>query len=455
MPGEQVSQPVGSPLMRRQVIRTYLLISGVYTLSASLIWGVNTLFLLQAGLNILEVFVANAAFTAGMVLFEIPTGVIADTRGRRTSVLLSAITLLVGTLGYLFASAVHGGLFLFVAASVGLGLGFSFYSGAVEAWLVDGLKAAGDQGELDSVFARGSMVSAAAMLLGTFGGGILGDVHLAWPYVVRAVLLAAVFAVALRGMHDFGFTPRVVPLSAMPAEVGAMMRAGLTHGWGRRSVRLIMIVALLQDGFNAWGFYAWQPYFLALLGRDAVWITGAVAALTALATITGNTVVDFLSRFCGQRSTLLVSAAIVFSAAAIGVGVAGSFWPAVACLVVANGAMGVAEPVTQAYLHQVIPSRQRATVVSFVSIFGSAGGIGGQLGLGYLSRVQSIGFGYVTGGIATVLALPILLSLRRLGEQADVIVGKAGRKAPCAAQGLPSVAGVDSTARQPLPGPGS
>ena len=56
-----------------RVVRAYLAVSGLFTLSASVIWGVNTLFLLDAGLDIFEVFVANAAFTAGMVLFEIPT----------------------------------------------------------------------------------------------------------------------------------------------------------------------------------------------------------------------------------------------------------------------------------------------------------------------------------------------------------------------------------------------
>ena len=73
----------------QQVIRNYRAMAGLYTLSASLIWGVNTLFLLDAGLDIFGVFIANAAFTAGMFLFEIPTGVVADTLGRRTSFLRS------------------------------------------------------------------------------------------------------------------------------------------------------------------------------------------------------------------------------------------------------------------------------------------------------------------------------------------------------------------------------
>ena len=73
----------------QRIMRSYLAIAGLYTLSASLIWGVNTLFLLDAGLAIFQVFIANAVFTASMALFEIPTGVLADSSGRRLSFLLS------------------------------------------------------------------------------------------------------------------------------------------------------------------------------------------------------------------------------------------------------------------------------------------------------------------------------------------------------------------------------
>ena len=451
MSQDTTTAQVGTPA---PIVRTYLVISALFTLSASVIWGVNTLFLLDAGLDIFEVFIANAAFTAGMVLFEVPTGVVADTSGRRRSFLLSAATLTVGTLGYVAISAMGGGLLLFVLASVVLGLGFSFYSGAVEAWLVDALNATGYQGQLDRVFARGEMVSGAAMLIGSVGGGVLGNFDLAWPFVVRSALLAAVFLVGLRAMRDVGFTPRTTTLSALPREMRSVLDASVEFGWRSRSVRLLMIVALFQGGFMMWGFYAWQPYFLELLGRDAVWVAGVVAALVALATIAGNALLEFFTRFCGRRTTLLLAASAVMAAASTGIGLVGSFWVAVALLLVSNVAEGVGTPVQQAYLHNVVPSSQRATVVSSVSLVASAGGIGGQLGLGYLSRAQSVAAGYVTGGLALLLTLPPLLLLRRMRQDADVIVGRrAGAPAPCAAQGLPQVSLVDTTARQPTPAP--
>ena len=104
-----------------------------------------------------------------------------------------------------------------------------------------------------------------------------------------------------------------------------------------------------------------------------MWVSGVVAALIALSTIAGNTLVELFTRVCGRRTTLLLWAAAVMVAATVGVGLAGSFWTAVA-----------------------------------------------------------------------------LLLLRRRRERADMIVGrKAGQKAPCAGQGLPVVATVDTTARQP------
>ena len=439
-----------TPTSPGSVIRAYLVISALFTLSASLIWGVNALFLLNAGLDLFEVFIVNAAFMAGMAVFEIPTGVFADASGRRRSFLLSAITLAVGTLGYVAIAASGAGLVPFVLASVILGLGFSFYSGAVEAWLVDALDATAYEGQLDSVFARGALVSGAAELVGSVGGGLLGSIDLALPFLVRAGLLIVVFVVAFASMRDVGFTPRSVSLADVPAEMNRVLRVGMTFGWRNPSVRLLMIVSLVHGAFLIWGYYAWQPYFLELLQNDAVWVAGVVAALVALATMAGNGLVEYFARFCGKRTTLLLAGAAVLTVATVGVGLADSFWSAVLLFLVAMGATGVVTPVQQAYLHALVPSTQRATVVSFASLLGSAGGVAGSLGLGYLSSARSIATGYVAGGFVTLLALPALLLLRARREPADVIVGRpAGKRAPCTPQGLPPVSFLDTTVRQP------
>ena len=67
----------------RSIQTVYLVLTLCTTLAGSFIWGINTLFLLDAGLDNTQAFTVNAFFTVGEVLFEVPTGVVADTRGRR------------------------------------------------------------------------------------------------------------------------------------------------------------------------------------------------------------------------------------------------------------------------------------------------------------------------------------------------------------------------------------
>ena len=92
----------------------------------------------------------------------------------RSSFLLSIGALIIGTIGYVGAGYIENNLWPFIIMSVVLGLGYTFYSGAMEAWLVDALNHVGFEGQLDDVFARSSLVSGGAMLVGSLLGGVLG-----------------------------------------------------------------------------------------------------------------------------------------------------------------------------------------------------------------------------------------------------------------------------------------
>jgi MFS family permease len=444
-----VELAVDRPPESRRILAGYFTLAGLYTLSAALIWGVNTLFLLDAGLSFFEVFVANAAFSAGMVIFEVPTGVVADTLGRRVSFLLSVSVLGVTTLLYVALAQLGAGVVPFALVSVGMGLGFTFYSGAMEAWLVAALAVTGYDGLLDRVFARGQQVTGTAMLVGTIGGGLLGQIDLALPYILRGLLLFAVFVVAYVVMHDLGFVPRRVTAAELPGEIARNARSGVEFGWRQRRLRLLMLAAVVQSTFVMWAFYAAQPYLLDLLDSDAIWVSGFVAAGIALATIAGNQLVTFASRYCGRRTTLLLGAGAALSVSGVVMGMTSSFWVGLAGVLLLSVTLGVTGPVRSAYLHQVVPTEQRATVVSFDSMLSNAGSIGGQVGLGALGEARSVASAFVVGGLATAAALPLLGRLRRLGGVADTIVGRhAGAEGACAASGIPAVSSVDTHAAE-------
>src|SRR5665647_376573 len=107
------------------VARTYYTLNALFVLAASIIWDVNTLFLLDSGLDIFWVFAVNATFSAGQIVFEVPTGVIADTIGRRASFLIGIAALIIATLGYVGSSVFNWGLPGFILFSVLLGFGFT------------------------------------------------------------------------------------------------------------------------------------------------------------------------------------------------------------------------------------------------------------------------------------------------------------------------------------------
>ncbi len=329
----------------RRVLAGYFTLAGLYTLSAAAIWGVNTLFLLDAGLSFFEVFVANAAFSAGMVVFEVPTGVVADTLGRRVSFLLSVAVLAATTLLYVALAEVGAGVVAFAAVSVGMGLGFTFYSGAMEAWLVDALAATGYAGVLDRVFARGPAGHRRRDARRD------GRRRAARPDRPLAALRRPLGAprCGLRRRVGRDARPRLhAPpghgAPSCPAEIARNARAGVHFGWSQPSLRLLMLASLVQMGFLTWAFYASQPYLLDLLESDAIWVAGLVASAIALSTIAGNQLVQVLSRRCGRRTTLLLGAAVVETCAAVVLGLAGSFWVALPALLLVTAARRRDEP---------------------------------------------------------------------------------------------------------------
>ncbi|HJW00988.1 MAG TPA: MFS transporter, partial [Arthrobacter sp.] len=272
----------------RKIQRIYLTLTMGNTLAASFIWGVNTLFLLDAGLSNFEAFAANAFFTAGMVIFEVPTGVVADGWGRRASFLLGTVTLAGSTYLYYLLWQLSAPFPWWAAVSVLLGLGFTFFSGAVEAWLVDALHYSGYEGGLEAVFGRGQMVAGAAMFAGSVAGGVIAQAtDLGAPFLVRVGVLLALFALALWLMRDVGFTPE---RSAHPIRATrAVLSASIENGLKNPPVRYVMLAAPFSTGVGFYVFYALQPYLLELFGDPRAYsVAGLAAAIVAAADIVGG-----------------------------------------------------------------------------------------------------------------------------------------------------------------------
>ena len=409
--------------LARRIQRVYLTLLLGNTLAASFIWGINTLFLLDAGLSNLEAFAANAFFTAGMMVFEIPTGVVADTVGRRASYLLGTLTLAGATLLYYFLWEFHAPFWQWAIVSMLLGLGFTFFSGAVEAWLVDALNYAGYEGGLEAVLGRGQMVAGAAMLGGSVAGGVIAQATtLGVPFLLRVAVLLVMFGVAWALMRDLGFTP---DRSAGPVKaVQHVFSSSIEHGLGNPPVRWMMLAAPFTSGVGFYTFYALQPYLLELWGDSQAYsIAGLAAAIVAGAQIAGGYAAPRIRALFRKRTTAIVLATVASSAILLLLGLTSFFWAALALLVGWALLFAATMPIRQAYLNDMIPSQQRATVLSFDSLMGSTGGVVIQPALGRAADVYSYATSLVIGGLVELLAVPFLLLSRRERSPADTAHG--------------------------------
>ncbi|MET1089843.1 MAG: MFS transporter [Arthrobacter sp.] len=403
----------------RKIQRIYLTLTLGNTLAASFIWGVNTLFLLDAGLSNFEAFAANAFFTVGMVIFEVPTGVVADGWGRRVSFLLGTITLAGSTYLYYLLWQFSAPFPLWAAVSVLLGLGFTFFSGAVEAWLVDALHFSGYDGGLESVFGRGQMVAGVAMLVGSVAGGVIAQAtDLGVPFLVRVGVLVAMFAVAFALMRDVGFTPErsTHPLKA----VRAVLAASIENGLKIPPVRYVMLAAPFSAGVGIYVFYALQPFLLELYGDPHAYsVAGLAAAIVAGAQVAGGWLAPHVRGLFRKRTSVLILSGTISAVILLVLGFSRVFWVALVLLTLWAVIDSAATPVRRAYINDMIPSKQRATVLSFDSLMGSSGGVVVQPALGRSADLFGYPASVAMAGVVQLLAVPFLIASRRQGSHAD------------------------------------
>ncbi|MGM1028908.1 MAG: MFS transporter [Actinomycetota bacterium] len=411
-----------TPPTPRRVQGTYYVLTLGNTLAASFIWGINTLFLLDAGLSNLEAFAANAFYTVGVLVFEIPTGVVADTLGRRASYLLGTLTLAVTTVLYWLLWVWESPFWAWALVSALLGLGFTFFTGAVDAWLVDALQASGYTGSLETVFGRSLIVSGAAMLSGSVLGGVIAQLtDLGVPFLIRAGVLVAMIVVAGLLMRDLGFTPdrSEGPIRA----TRTVLRASWRHGLGNAPVRWLLLASPFTAGVGFYVFYALQPHLLVLWGdEDAYSVAGLAAALLAGTSMLGGAIAPLVRKLFRRRTSTILLATVTSVVVLVAFGFVQDFWIAVGLVAIWGVTSAIDDPVHRAYLNDLIPSKQRATVLSFDSLLGSAGSTAFQPVLGRSADIGGYGFSLLLSGAISAVAVPFVLLSRAQRAPADARV---------------------------------
>jgi MFS family permease len=221
-------------------------------------------------------------------------------------------------------------------------------------------------------------------------------------------------------MHDTGFTPEKGgrPL----AEMRKIASASIEYGWRVPAVKWLMVEALFTGGVGIYAFYALQPYLLELYGDPhAYQIAGLVAAIVAGAQILGGVAAPRIRRLFRRRTSALITTAGL-SAVTLGlIGIVDSFWAVLGLIVVWGLLFAATMPIRQTYLNGLIPSRQRATIISFDSMMSSSGGVWAQPVLGRAADAWGYASSYLVSAGISALALPCLALSRGENAPADTV----------------------------------
>ncbi len=406
---------LGRPAGEGDARRTFYVLTAVSTFCFTLSFTVNLVFMATVvGLNPFQLVLVGTVLEITCLLFEVPTGIVADLHSRRTSVLIGCAVVGIG----LLLQAVPL-LVTVLAAQVVWGIGYTFTSGATQAWITDEV---GDD-QVAPVFAREQQIHLGAGLVGTMVAGLLSLAGLAVPMVISGLGFLALTVWLLRTMPERNFTPTPLDRRETFRHMGTTFRAGLRLAAARPVVRGLLLVTVLaglaSEAFDRlWLVRILEDFPLPrLFGADSVglWfagfsLVGSVVALVASLLVNRRGAAGITIRHPGW---VLAALAALNVLCVLAVALGGSLWLVLAGFWLRGAAYALAAPVEATWLNSELPSEIRATVLSMNGQVNALGQIAGGPPLGLLASGTSVRTALVTS--AAVLA-PVVAVYGWLGR---------------------------------------
>ncbi|HEY2663337.1 MAG TPA: MFS transporter [Candidatus Binataceae bacterium] len=419
----------------RQVKRRYYSVWLFYMFGGAFMFGVYPLFLRSRGLTQFQINSVLAVYFTVLFLTDVPTGAFADSLGRRTAFVLGCCLRVIAFMVYFFA---HHYVFFLIAESID-GIGTTFGNGAIDAWGVDELDAAGFEGLKDGIFSRISQLSSVGAMAGAVIGAYVADVNISWPWLLGAsgYLLSGVIG-GLLMRADLGQRAQVRLRQSVGRLLGRM-GAAVRYGFRSREVMLLSLANGIQFGALAPYWLEWPRYFSDGYGVG-IWVVGWLWCLLSASRMIGAEAIvrvrsDNANR--GSRLGVLIAGQglLLFSA-----GTAGSQSTVVLLILfVMNLLTGAMQPLQQGWFNEHIQADDRATLLSFQSTFCTLGGALGLLLNGFVADRWGLPTAWQVSGIVALGAVPCYLALR----SSD----RAGRASQAASPLAPEAAGQILRAR--------
>ncbi|MGE5577830.1 MAG: MFS transporter [Syntrophothermus sp.] len=357
----------------------YLILSFVMQLANSIMFTTYAVYYIKVlGLNPLQLVLVGTVLEVAVLLFEVPTGVVADTFGRRLSVILGAFILggafvMEGSIPLIARTLLRGEISLFGAlllAETIRGIGETFISGAGDAWIAEEVR----EDAVDGVFLRANQVSLFASIAGIAASVGLASISLNLPYIAGGGLYLFLGLFLLVSMPEDNFRPSQEERAGWRAMFGTL-QDGL-EAVRVKPVLLLALVAGLFSGAASEGFdRLWEAHFLQNIRfprfgnfNPVVWF-GVINIGANLLGLLAAGIARRRLDVSGHRNVtrLLMIASALSILGMISLGLAGNFAWAIASFWAIGAVNAVKGPLYRTWLNQNIEGRTRATILSMMS----------------------------------------------------------------------------------------
>ncbi len=334
-------------------------------------------YVMSAGMNPLQLVLVGTVVEATVFIFEIPTGVVADTYSRRLSVIIGyaliGICYLITGLAPIFI--------VILAAEFIRGVGETFISGATSAWITDEL----GEGNVGDTYVCYQQFSLAGGFLGILAGAGLGVLELSIPILLggAGVVMLAIFL--LLTMQEHGVTPTPADERETWRDMADTARAGLSV-IRLQPVVLMFVLAGVFYGAASEGFdRLWEVHYLQNIQFPAtpewpviVWIGIINAGAMLIGILFSESLIRRMSLDNARTlSRVLLLSTALLMASVIAFGFAQGFLVATLIYWFSRGLRALQYPISQTWLNRNIPSRVRATVLSMVAQTDAFGQVAG------------------------------------------------------------------------------
>lgn len=358
---------------------------------------IGTLYLQTRGLNLLQINSLWSIILAGILVAELPTGVLADRIGREWSVVVALFLQAMGEFFFLFA----GSYLAFVLIAVLAGVGFAFLSGASEALIYDSLPIQNRETRMKKAMGLvGGLYQLAFFVAPLLGGIIVSELVLSrflLAIFLTACSVSAAFFISLtlEEPQEAYSHPEEGPL--------AVFRDGMGQLGKHRRLQWIVAVAMLTSAFPNALVTLYQPHFVKA-SVSAFWI-GASLSLGGLLAFVVQKHVYLVEQALERYGLLLMTIwpAVMYILLAVA-----SYPPALLPIfVVAYASVGAKSPLLSSYQNRLIQSKSRATVLSLMNMFAKLYAALMGLALGRLADI-SIPLTFSLIGMVVILSAFIL-----------------------------------------------